>query len=231
IGQLPAATLLGSTRDGHRIAMTWIAHDGRIFRVTGLSGEREWERYRPTLERTTDSFRPLRPADRERIVEKRLRVWPARAGDTLGRMLSRGGAAWSAEQASVADGIAADARIEPGWPVERAVSERYRGTRARGRAAKWRALPPLLDHVADRGQQHVRGVVAQVIAHQDGVAESRRERVEPVGPPVVLGERLEDVAEPGPPVLQEVVRQPGVDVNHLVVERRHALGLRREVVR
>src|SRR5262249_54689686 len=41
IGQLPAATLLGSTRDGHRIAMTWIAHDRRIFRVTGLSGERE----------------------------------------------------------------------------------------------------------------------------------------------------------------------------------------------
>src|SRR5262249_19553926 len=136
IGQLPAATLLGSTRDGHRIAMTWIAHDGRIFRVTGLSGEREWERYRPALERTTDSFRPLRPADRERIVEKRLRVWPARAGDTLGRMLAPGGAAGSGERAAAARGMGADARIEPGWPVKMAVSERYRGTTAPAPAAR-----------------------------------------------------------------------------------------------
>src|SRR5262249_3022965 len=124
------ATLVGSTRDGHRVALTWIAHDRRIFRVAGVSGERDWERYRPVIERTTESFRPLRPADRERIVEKRLRLWPARNGDTLEKMLARGGAGWNAAQAAVANGIAANARIEAGWPVKVAVSERYRAVGA-----------------------------------------------------------------------------------------------------
>ena len=78
---------------------------------------------------------PLSAETAEHML-KRLRVWPARAGDTLGRMLARGGAAWNAEQASVANGIAADARIEPGWPVKMAVSERYRGTTAPAPAAK-----------------------------------------------------------------------------------------------
>jgi predicted Zn-dependent protease len=122
--------------DGQRVTMTWIADGQRVFRVTGVSGDRDWERYRPVFERTIESFRPLRPSDRDRIAERRLRVWSARAGDTLAKMLARGGAGWHVAQAAVANGIAANAQLEPGWPVKVAVSERYRGVSAPAPASR-----------------------------------------------------------------------------------------------
>jgi predicted Zn-dependent protease len=126
ISQLPAAALTASTRDGTRVALTWIAHRKRIFRVTGVCGAAEWERYRDEFERTAASFRPLRPEDQARITESRLRVRSARAGENIAQVLARGGAAWNPAQAAVANGIAPERRLEPDWPVKVAVSERYR---------------------------------------------------------------------------------------------------------
>jgi predicted Zn-dependent protease len=126
ISGLPAAGLTGSTRDGTRVALTWIAHRKRIFRVTGVCGAADWERYHTAFERTAASFRPLRPEDHGRIAESRLRIRPARAGETVAQVLARGGAAWSPAQAAVANGVAADRQLERDWPVKVAVSERYR---------------------------------------------------------------------------------------------------------
>src|SRR5262249_11313940 len=78
IAGLPAARLLADTRDGHRIALTWIAHKKSIFRVTGVARAKVWERYGSAITRATESFRPLTAADRARIMESRLRVRPAR---------------------------------------------------------------------------------------------------------------------------------------------------------
>jgi len=126
ISQLPAAALTAETRSGTRLALTWIAHRKRIFRVTGLCGSADWERYRGELERAAASFRPLRPEDQVRITESRLRIRSARAGESIAQVLARGGATWTPAQAAVANGVAIDRPLERDWPLKVAVSERYR---------------------------------------------------------------------------------------------------------
>jgi predicted Zn-dependent protease len=126
IAQLPAAALTASTRDGTHVALTWIAHRRRIFRVTGVCGSSEWARHRDEFERTAASFRPLRPEDQARIMESRLRIRSARAGESIAQVLARGGATWTPAQAAVANGVGTERQLEPEWPVKVAVSERYR---------------------------------------------------------------------------------------------------------
>jgi predicted Zn-dependent protease len=88
------------------------------------------------FERSTHSFRPLAPADRDRIMESRLRVRSARAGETVAQVLGRGGSIWKAVQAEVANGVQSDTRLEPGWPVKVAIAERYRGVSAPAPASR-----------------------------------------------------------------------------------------------
>jgi predicted Zn-dependent protease len=126
IAQMPAATITASTRDGHRVALTWIAHRKRIFRVTAVCEGADWERYHGEFERTMASARPLRPEDQARITQSRLHIRPARAGESLAQVLARGGAAWSLAQAAVANGVKAEQPLARDWPVKVAVSERYR---------------------------------------------------------------------------------------------------------
>jgi predicted Zn-dependent protease len=125
ISGLPAAQVIATTRDGDRVGLTWIAHRQRVFRVAGLSAGSDWERYRPALDRTASSFRPLSAADRPRIVQSRLRVRPAVAGETVSQVLARGGSSWTPAQAAVANAVAVDTKLDPGWPVKVAISERY----------------------------------------------------------------------------------------------------------
>lgn len=127
ISGLPAARALAETRDGDRVALTWIAHRQRVFRVLGLAPRRAWDRYGAVLDRAARSFRPLRPADRERIVESRLRLRPARSGETVAQVLARGGGTWDAARVAVANGVTPNAKLETGWPVKVPVAQRYAG--------------------------------------------------------------------------------------------------------
>ena len=126
IGALSTAQLVADTRDGNRAALTWIAHRGHIFRVTGMTGIGDWERYGPGFERTATSFRPLRQADRERVVESRLRIRRAASGETVAQVLARGGGTWNPARIAVANGTTVDATLGAGWPVKVPVTQRYR---------------------------------------------------------------------------------------------------------
>lgn len=125
ISSLPAAGLVANTRDGNRVALTWIAHRHRIIRVSGIAKAAAWERYGGALDRATDGFRPLRAADREHIVHSRLRIRPAGAGETMAQVLGRGGGTWNAAQMAVANGTTQEARLDAGWLVKVPVAERY----------------------------------------------------------------------------------------------------------
>jgi predicted Zn-dependent protease len=127
IAGLPAARLVADTRESNRVTLTWIAHRKRILRVTGMTRRSDWEQYGPAFERTAASFRPLTPADRERIVESRLRLRLATAGETVGQVLARGGGTWNAARTAVANGTTLGARLEAGWPVKVPVAQRYGG--------------------------------------------------------------------------------------------------------
>jgi len=129
IASLPAALLVADTRSGERAVLTWIAHQQRVFRVTGVARVRDWGRYGGILERIGGTFRPLLLSDHERIRESRLRIRPAAAGETVAEVLARGGGTWSAAQMAVANGVTADAKLEAGWPVKVPVSRRYDGGR------------------------------------------------------------------------------------------------------
>lgn len=140
ISRLPAATIAATTRDGTRVALTWIAHRKRIFRVVGVCDDAGWDRYRPVFEQTAASFRPLRPEERARIVESRLRIRPARARETVAQVIARGGSSWSPAQAAVANGVPADRPLERDWPLKVPVSEPYRP--AGPGAARYRNVKP-----------------------------------------------------------------------------------------
>jgi predicted Zn-dependent protease len=125
LGELPAARLLAQTREGDLLDLTWLAHRHRVFRVTGICGISDRGRYAPVLDRVAMSVRPLRSGDRERILETRLRIWPARGGETLAEVLARSGSTWSPARAAVANGVAVLTRLEAGWPVKVAVRQRH----------------------------------------------------------------------------------------------------------
>jgi hypothetical protein len=122
------------------VALTWIAHRKRIFRVVGVCDDAGWDRYRPVFEQTAASFRPLRPEERARIVESRLRIRPARARETVAQVIARGGSSWSPAQAAVANGVPADRPLERDWPLKVPVSEPYRP--AGPGAARYRNVKP-----------------------------------------------------------------------------------------
>ena len=92
--------VIADTPDGDRLALTWITRRARVFHVTGMTRIRDWDRYRPGFERAVASFRPLLAADRERIVETRLRVRLAVAGETVAQVVARGGGIWRTRSTS-----------------------------------------------------------------------------------------------------------------------------------
>src|SRR5439155_555491 len=138
---LPAAALTARTRHGPYFALAWIAHRSRIFRVTGVCGGADWERYRPEFERTAASVRPLRSDEKERIVQSRLRIRAARAGESIAELLARGGATWTPAQAALVNGVAPERRLDRDSPAA-AVSwhKQRRLTRLAQHYLKWRRL-------------------------------------------------------------------------------------------
>ncbi len=105
--------------------LTWIAHEGRVYRITGLVPVDGSARFAPTFEAVTHSFRSLAPAERKRIRETRLRLIAARAGETPGAVAARIGSPWSGAMIAAANGVAIDAPFAAGDQVKVAISESY----------------------------------------------------------------------------------------------------------
>lgn len=84
---------------------TWIAHDGRIYRLECIAAEARFARFTPLCERTTRSFQPLDEADRRKIRAHVLRIETARPGESLARLGERTGNVWSPERTAVANGM------------------------------------------------------------------------------------------------------------------------------
>jgi len=82
INGLPAARTRIPAGSGLDLEITWIAYNGTIYQVVGLAPERKFNQYKPVFDSVAGSFRPLEPAERAGIKEKRLRLVKARAGET-----------------------------------------------------------------------------------------------------------------------------------------------------
>jgi len=129
VNGLPAARLAGrfrTSRDTIVLELTWIAHGGYVFRVTGGSTPARFDAVRGALETATGSFRPLTDADRAGITEERLRVVQARAGETVAALAARTRSAWKPERIAAANDVDPGATLEAGFPVKVAMTQRYR---------------------------------------------------------------------------------------------------------
>jgi predicted Zn-dependent protease len=120
------ATAVARTDDG-RVALdlTWIAYDGRIYLVTGMTAPRRAADYRAAFSTVARGFRSLTAAERAGISAARLRVRRAEAGETVAALAARAGGVWSADEVAIANALDTGARLEVGWLVKVAPRERY----------------------------------------------------------------------------------------------------------
>jgi predicted Zn-dependent protease len=128
IGELPAArgmALLQSRRGELLLDLTWIVHNGTVFRMMGATGPKRADTFRPVFHEVAGSFRPLTLSERQGIQVIRLRIMTARRGETLEELLARANAVANAERTAVANGISADTPLEEGQLVKVAVWKLY----------------------------------------------------------------------------------------------------------
>jgi predicted Zn-dependent protease len=128
VGGLPTAhaTADARTRDG-RVALdfTWIAHGGRIFRLTGVTSPGAAARVRPTFAGVAASFGPLTSAERSGISELRVHVVTVRSGDTVEKLVARMESGWGAAMTAVANGVEEGEALQAGRPIKLAVRRPY----------------------------------------------------------------------------------------------------------
>ena len=90
-----------------------------------MSPASEFSRHRDTFRDVAQSYRPLRAADRAKILEDRLRVRQGRNGDSLEAFVERTGGTWSPEETAIANGLGDDARLDGGQLLKVPISQRY----------------------------------------------------------------------------------------------------------
>jgi predicted Zn-dependent protease len=106
-----------------------VAHGGIVYQLIGISPTPRFSAYGRLFEESAESFRPMAPADRAQIREARLRIVPARAGESLEDLARRAGSVWTAAEIAVANGLPEDARLAGGRPVKVSILEPYRERR------------------------------------------------------------------------------------------------------
>ena len=117
-----------SGREPVHMYFLWVAYRGRLYQFIGLGPER----YRPLLRDTALSFRPLTSNERASIRETRLRIVPAKAGESLSELSARTGNELDVALTAVVNGIDPNNPLTGGQLVKIAVSQPYKNSRRNG---------------------------------------------------------------------------------------------------
>jgi predicted Zn-dependent protease len=105
--------------------LTWIAHEGRIYRLTAIAPPGIGQKYLGRAQNTARSFRSLTPEERASITERRLRSVEAREGETLAELSRRSGNGLGTYLTAVANDLDERARLRAGTLVKIAREEPY----------------------------------------------------------------------------------------------------------
>jgi len=108
------------------IEATWVALSGSVYQVVSATGEADRERYHEQLVKTPHSFRRMTAADLAKVKVDRLRLYRARAGETMAALVERIGSDWKPEQAAIANGVEVDTELEAGQLIKLSKRESYR---------------------------------------------------------------------------------------------------------
>jgi predicted Zn-dependent protease len=117
-----AAVIEGNDVD---LDLTWIALGGHVYQIAGFAPPARSAALAPTFDAVAHSFHALTAAERASIRETRLRLVPARAGETAAAVASRSGTTWSADLVAVANGVEATTPLSAGELMKVGISEPY----------------------------------------------------------------------------------------------------------
>jgi predicted Zn-dependent protease len=126
VGKLPAYLLTYTDTSGKEpvcLCLLWIAYNEAIYRFVGIGPES----YRNILQETAFSFRPMTKKEKASITETRLRIVPARSGETLAALSKRTGNQWDASTTLLMNGLKENQRLKKGQLVKDAVRQHYKG--------------------------------------------------------------------------------------------------------
>ncbi len=125
INGLPAAHTHVEAEGKVGIDLTWIAHRGLIFQLTGLAPAKQFSTLQPIFSASAQSFRPLSSTERADIRETRIRLVKAEAGETIEALAVRSKSAWRKEEIAVANNLMVEDHLKEGRLVKVARSEFY----------------------------------------------------------------------------------------------------------
>lgn len=120
IGTLSAFHAL-STDANILLDLTWIAYEGKIYRIEGHVPGQIYDTYRNTLRNVGRSFRSLLETERALFRTRVLRSVQANAGESLDELGRRTGNLWSPLETALQNGIAKDRPLEKGQWLKIAV--------------------------------------------------------------------------------------------------------------
>jgi len=109
--------------------VTWIAHDGLIYRLSGFVLKGDYEDWDGVFLSFPRSFRRLSEAERAGIVEQRLRVVEAREGETLAELSDRTGNMWELNETAIMNHMRPGRALSQGDEIKIAVRVPYRPAR------------------------------------------------------------------------------------------------------
>jgi predicted Zn-dependent protease len=113
------------TLPGVRAMITYIHRDGGIFRFTAVAPSPVFDRYKGTMLNVPRSLRSLKPGERRKIREMRLRVATGLGGEPIAALSERTGNRWTVQETAVMNDFAIDRVLEAGELVKIAVLEGY----------------------------------------------------------------------------------------------------------
>ncbi len=118
---------LGSSEGTVGVHLSFVAREGRIYRLTGAAVG--FDRFRELIglfHGVARSFRPAPPELLADVTELRLRLVAAVEGETLAELSQRAGNALDLDRTAVLNGLWSDARLAAGQLVKVAVAEPWR---------------------------------------------------------------------------------------------------------
>jgi len=122
VGGHDAVRVVATSPEGHVLA-TFIPQAAAVYRVVGVSSSPS--RYASTFENVARSLRALTPALRTKIFQTRLRLVPARAGESLDELSQRTANTWRVTELAVMNALQPEERLREGQLIKIAVKEPY----------------------------------------------------------------------------------------------------------
>jgi predicted Zn-dependent protease len=134
-GLMPVQTQLGRFRaaraygrsGGTTVDVSWIAIRGNVYQITGACKNGDYDTYQTPFIDVALSLRPLTPEERAGIRESRLRIIPARSGESLRELVERMGGTWGVDETAVANALEADEPLRAGQLLKVPVPQAYEG--------------------------------------------------------------------------------------------------------